>query len=247
MQLTEYEIMFNVETTHWWYRALRRILLFHFDQFLPNWRSEPILDAGCGTGSNLAHLVGAGSRVGLDLAAPAIQLCRKRGLENLVRADVSSLPFPDKSFAALISASVLYHRWVKDMDQALRESHRVLRDGGLLFLDLPAFSFLTSPHDEAVHTARRFTKSEVLDLVRANGFEVRRITYWNTLLFPLIWLVRFSGMSKSGRDFGDGKPPAGLTNSILDLVMRAEFFLLRRTSLPFGVSISCVAVRRANP
>jgi hypothetical protein len=127
------------------------------------------------------------------------------------------------------------------LDRAIGECHRVLEDGGLLFLDVPAFESLTSAHDELVHTARRFTRRQLCDLLRAHGFAIRRACYWNTLLFPLIWLVRRSGLSRTGRDFGGPRRPAGLRNALLDWLMRLEFVLFRCVALPFGVSLSCVA------
>jgi SAM-dependent methyltransferase len=237
--------MRQVEESHWWYRALRRVLFYHLQQYLPAWSDAAILDGGCGTGANLARLGNHPRHVGIDLAPEAVAFCAARGLKNLVRGDVTTLPFGDASFAGVVSASVLYHDWVKDVDRAVRECHRVLREGGVLLLELPACKSLSSAHDAAVFTARRFTKREVCEMLRTHGFRVLRAGYWNTLLFPVIWFVRKLGVLKSGRDFGDSGGPSPLVNGILDFVMRIEFCLFRRMSLPFGVSLSCVAVKTA--
>ena len=247
MEPAEYDILFQVEETHWWYRALRRVLFYHLDRYLPAWRDAAILDGGCGTGANLARLGPQVRHVGVDKAAQALAFCSQCGLQNLVQGDVSALPFSSAAFSAVVSASVLYHRWVPDLDRAIDECHRVLCDGGLLFLELPAYNFLSSAHDEAVHTARRFTQREVCDLLQSHGFQIYRISYWNTLLFPLIWLARRSGLARSGRDFGGGKSPSGLLNSLFDLIMRFEFAFFRWLALPFGVSLSCVASKATGP
>lgn len=242
MKPEEYENLFRIEEGHWWYRALRRLIFYHLDRYLPTWRNEPILDSGCGTGGNLSRL-GSHGTVGLDMAPQALSFCRQRGLHHVVRGDVSALPFAEERFAAVISASVLYHQWVPDVPAALRECRRVLRPGGLLLLELPAYRFLTSPHDEAVGTARRFTKGELRRLLQDAGFRICRITYWNTLLFPLVWLARYGGLWRSGRDFDDGRGPSRFVNALLDAVLRVEFALLKWLPLPFGVSLNCVAVR----
>lgn len=242
MEPREYEILFNVEETHWWYRALRRVLFFHLNRYLPGWRGAAILDGGCGTGANLARLGPHARHVGVDKAPEAMDFCSRRGLDRVVRGDVAALPFRSATFEAVISASVLYHRWVPDVERAINECHRVLRDGGLLFLDVPAFDSLTSAHDEAVHTARRFTRRQVCKLLRAHGFEIRRISYWNALLFPLIWLVRRARFSRTGRDF---ERSSGIRNRLLDMVMRLEFALFWCVPLPFGVSLTCVAMKPA--
>jgi SAM-dependent methyltransferase len=247
VQPNEYEIMFRAEETHWWYRALRRIVSYNLDCYLPCWREERILDGGCGTGANLASFGHCVDHIGLDLAEQALEFSARRGLSKLVQGDVSALPFRAGVLAAVLSTSVLYHRWVPSVDLALRECHRVLRDGGFLLLELPAYKFLGSAHDEAVDTARRFTRREVVDSLCRNGFTVRRATYWNTLLFPMIWLIRAFKLMRSGRDFGPGRGPSPAINALLDAIMRVEFLLLKCFPLPFGVSISCVAQKASAP
>src|SRR5712691_1866215 len=178
MQSAEYGTMFRVEETHWWYRALHRLIFQTLDAELPSWRQKKILDVGCGTGSILERLGNPEKNVGIDLAPEAISFCRERGLNNVLQADICALPFADTSFDAVICSSVLYHQWVGDVGGAVREMHRVLRPGGVLLINVPAFPFLRSAHDEAVMTARRFRKAEIRQLLLAQSFEIRRLTYW---------------------------------------------------------------------
>src|ERR1051326_8344285 len=100
-----------------------------------------------------ARLGNPGKNCGVDLATEAIAFCQQRGLENVRQADICNLPFADESFDAVISSSVIYHEWVANVGTAMREMWRVLRPGGLLILNVPAFRFLHSAHDEAVMTA----------------------------------------------------------------------------------------------
>ncbi|RIL00858.1 MAG: methyltransferase type 11 [Proteobacteria bacterium] len=247
MRSAEYATLLRVEDAHWWYRQMRRVLRWHLERFAPDWRERAILDAGCGTGGNLAQLEGRGRRVGLDYAPEALAGCRTRGLPELVRGSVTALPFADGSFGAVLSISVLYHEWVRDPAAALRELRRVLAPGGLLLVDVPGYRSLTSPHDEAVMTARRFTAGELRALVEASGFEVLRVTHWMSLLFPAIWLARRLRVFATGRDFETTRPEPGGRNAAMDLLMRAEAALLRRVPLPIGVSIHCAARRAPDP
>lgn len=244
MRPEEYATLLRVEDAHWWYRQLRRVVRFHLDRFAPGWRDAAILDAGCGTGANLAYLEGAGRRVGLDFAPEALAGCRTRGLVELVRGDASALPFADASFDVVLSMSVIYHQWVRDPAAALAELHRVLRPGGLLLVDVPAYVSLLSEHDHAVMTARRFREPALRALVEAAGFHVLRTTHWMTLLFPAVWLARKLRFFAKGRDFEATDPKPGGTNGTLDTLMRVEAALWRRAPLPFGVSIHCAARRR---
>jgi hypothetical protein len=85
----------------------------------------------------------------------------------------------------LISADVLCHANV-DPALALGEAHRCLSPGGLLVLNLPAYRWMLSYHDERVRNVRRFTRRGALRLIEDAGFSPLYATYWNTLLFPLM-------------------------------------------------------------
>ncbi len=230
--------MYRVEETHWWYSALHRVVFQALEAELPGWQDKQILDVGCGTGAILKRLGSPEKNVGIDLAPEAISFCQQRGLANVRQGDISALPFSDASFDAVICSSVLYHQWVGDVAGAVREMHRVLRPGGVLLINVPAFEFLHSAHDDAVMTARRFRRPEIRQLLLNEHFKIRRLTYWTTLLFPLAVLARTFGGSKMGRDFES----TGLwSQKALGAIMSLELRLLRNVSFPFGVALLAVA------
>ena len=239
MQPNEYETMFRVEGTHWWYRALHRLIFQALEGELPGWREREILDVGCGTGAILKQLGNPERNVGIDLAPEAISFCRRRGLNNVRQGDICALPFADASFDAVICSSVLYHQWVANLAGAVREMHRVLRPGGVLLVNVPAFPFLHSAHDEAVMTARRFKKAEIRQLLKEQDFKIRCLTYWTTFLFPLAVAARTLGGSKMGRDFETTN--TSFAQRVFAQVMALELRLLRNVSLPFGVALLAVA------
>jgi SAM-dependent methyltransferase len=62
----EYQIMFEVENAHWWYRALSYGYKYLRAHTSSSWH---VLDAGCGTGANLNVLDSLGYRlVGFNLS-----------------------------------------------------------------------------------------------------------------------------------------------------------------------------------
>ena len=239
MQPNEYETMFRVEGTHWWYGALHRLIFQALEAEFPDWREKEILDVGCGTGAILKRLGNPEKNVGIDLAPEAISFCRDRGLNNVRQGDICALPFADASFDAVICSSVLYHQWVSDVQGAIREMHRVLRPGGVLLINVPAFPLLHSAHDEAVMTAHRFRRPEIRQLLLKQNFRIRRLTYWTTFLFPLAVVARTLGGSRMGRDFETAK--TSFTQRAFTQIMSLEVALLRTISLPFGVALFAVA------
>lgn len=103
-------------------------------------RGRTVLDLATGTGHVAMHLAPlARTVVGLDLTRRMLELARreaaKRSLTNIlwVRGNVVSLPFPDRSFQAVTCRRAPHH--FPDIDAALREMARVLRDDGVLVID----------------------------------------------------------------------------------------------------------------
>ena len=242
MRAPEYATMFRVEETHWWYQALHALIFQELEAELPDWHDKKILDAGCGTGAILQRLGNPEKNVGIDLAPEAIEFCRQRGLTNVRQGNINALPFDDASFDAIISSSVIYHDWVPDVARAVGEMRRVLRPGGVLIANVPAFRFLHSAHDDAVMTARRFRKPEIRALLMEQGFEIRRLTYWTTFLFPLAIAARTLGGSRMGRDF---ESTDSRSQRLLAQIMKVERRLLHNVSLPIGVALLAVARKPA--
>jgi demethylmenaquinone methyltransferase / 2-methoxy-6-polyprenyl-1,4-benzoquinol methylase len=93
---------------------------------------DAVLDACCGTGDLAIADARAGGRVtGLDFSERMLERARIKAPDlEWISGDVLALPFDDASFdAATVGFGV---RNVEDLERALRELRRVLRDGGRL-------------------------------------------------------------------------------------------------------------------
>ena len=236
MNVEEYARMYDAEERQWWYAGMRAISAALLDPHLAGEApGRRILDAGCGTGNNLAHFRDRDRAVGVDLSEDALRFCRGRG-EQAARASVLSLPFPPAVFDLVTSFDVLYHRWVADDRAAVAELARVLAPGGLLLVRVPALKMLWGAHDDAVHSRHRYTRGEVAALLAGAGLEVLELTYANTLLFPVL-LLRRTVDRLTGRHGSDvGFLPAPVEAAFLSL-LRAEARMVRHVRLPVGASV----------
>jgi SAM-dependent methyltransferase len=110
-----------------------------------------VLDAGCGGGGTALSLAEeAGFAVGLDLEArfrdAGTTLGREKGIANaaFVQGDGTRLPFRDGAFDLVFSHSVIEH--VASAEAYLRECHRVLAQGGVLYLSTAPYLSLAGAH-----------------------------------------------------------------------------------------------------
>jgi SAM-dependent methyltransferase len=125
-----------------------QIDIYVFDQILRgNIASDMrVLDAGCGYGRNLVHLLREGCEIfALDTDADGVEHIRRlsgslaTGLpaENFRVGSIEQLPFPDEFTDVVICNSVLH--FARDNEHfrlMLAELWRVLRPGGMLFCRL---------------------------------------------------------------------------------------------------------------
>lgn len=250
MNPREYRQMFEVEDYHWWYVTLHDLVTRQVAEERQRRGSElRILDAGCGTGRLCQLLTPFGKVSGCDISDEALALSRERGID-VFRADLNALELPADSFDIITSIDTLYHQWVVDDAAVVASFARALRPGGVLMLNLVAFESLRSSHDIAVLTRKRYTRREVVDLLRGAGLSVELASYRLALLFPPIALLRlvrrFSSASTMPPEVrSDVTAPQRPLNSLLTRLGKWENRLLRHLPLPIGTSIFAVARRQS--
>jgi SAM-dependent methyltransferase len=244
MDLEEFEVMYRVEDHHWWYLGMEHITRSLLDQAIGPGNHLRILDAGCGTGAVMTYLTPYGQVFGFDFAAEALRFSRQRGHRRLTQASALALPYADNSFDLIVSFDVICELGIDDLE-ALREFARVLRSGGHLLLRLPAYNWLLSRHDAAVHIGHRFHRRELLAKLARCRLTPVCTSYANMLLFPLIVAKRFGERLIAWKQVGsDLTLDPGRLNSVLRAILSAEAPLIRSIGLPFGLTV--IALARKN-
>jgi SAM-dependent methyltransferase len=246
-----YSLYYKLEDKHWWFIGRRHTFLKMLDKYLPEaprGRQKRILDVGCGTGTFLKYLSRYGDPLGVDLDEKAIAFCQKRGVGPVQKIDSFPLPFEDNSFDLVTMLDVLEH--IDDDQGTLRDIYRVLRPGGVLMVAVPAYRFLWGPQDEISHHKRRYIAPEIRRLLKQAGFRVLRLSYFNTLLFPIISLVRLLRpyLPRTFQVQSDCNiTRLGPINRILAGIFALEAPIVKHVSLPFGVSILGLASKLPEP
>ncbi|MEO7158344.1 MAG: class I SAM-dependent methyltransferase [Vicinamibacterales bacterium] len=229
--------MADTEARHWWFAGRRAVLASLIGQFeLP--ANARILEIGAGTGGNLRMLSAFGKVSALEMDASARAIAtEKTGGQVDIRAGFcpTDIPFGGEKFDLICLFDVLEH--IDDDVGTLVEVKKLIAEGGHVLMTVPAHRWLWSAHDEFLHHKRRYTASELRGKVAAAGLRLERMSYYNTLLFPLAVVVRLKerflkGPSAQGRDV----PPEPI-NRLFAHLLSAERFALRKFNLPYGVSL----------
>jgi SAM-dependent methyltransferase len=182
---------------------------------------------------------------GIDASEHGVKLTAERALDaRVLPGNVHDLPFPAETFDFVLSLDVWTYAGIDDA-LAAHETHRVLRSGGKLVLNLAAFEFLKGAHDKAVAVDRRYTRQQVRTLLEGAGFGIERLTYWNATLLPPIALVRWLSrmqLARTGEKArSDFRALPAPVNTILKRVAALELSASRHLSLPFGTSVFAIA------
>jgi ubiquinone/menaquinone biosynthesis C-methylase UbiE len=243
MNSEEYERMYRLEETYWWFVGRHHLVLTFLKQKYGDRRDLRILDIGCGTGEMSRKLSAFGNVVSADFSPLALDFSKRRGLTDLCAADAMKLPFRDCAFDVVVSLDILEH--LPDDEAALQEFQRVLKPGGRVIATVPAYKSLWSGHDVALMHFRRYVSREVRERFTRARLKIEKLSYAMTFLYPVAWFVRKLGGLRKSEPKASLVSVPGFANRILVGLLASENAVIRKINLPFGLSVFCVAERPA--
>ena len=239
-----------VEEKHFWFYARSRIITCIARQVVSGLRpGYRFVEAGCGTGMVLREMVRVceqGNVSGIDVFPEAVAFAEKTALCPVVVGDLNE-PTVVGEADVVGTFDVLEH--LADDRAVLRGINRILKPGGTLILTVPAHMSLWSYFDVASRHYRRYTATQLEQVLRDSEFEVEYVTEFMMGLFPILWLVRRASGRGREIDREDAVAKAGneltivpVVNELLKLILRWESAAIRRRwRLPIGTSLLAVA------
>jgi SAM-dependent methyltransferase len=239
MDPKEFALQYEIEETHWWFKARRR-LVRRFAERLRAELGRPlrILDVACATAMSFRFLSDLGSIHGLDISTETIHFAKQRGIHRIVRGDAQKMPFRVGAFDLVLALDAFEH--FPDDVAAMGEVARVLAPRGGLICTVPAFMALWSPHDDSFHHLRRYTRPELRRKLEGQGLRIERLSYYSMFLAPPLFVFR-----RVRRLLGRNKPATSDFNVAIPQViqsgmaalMAVEAGLMKGIDMPFGASL----------
>ncbi|MEX0716161.1 MAG: class I SAM-dependent methyltransferase [Planctomycetaceae bacterium] len=250
----EYERMARAEESHWWYRGLRDAI----ERTLASRRfalppSPRILDAGCGTGGNLRMLSERFEPAylgGFDISPLALDWARRKApTADVYAGDLCAPEIHVPELDLILSCDAIYIPGAAAALPGLRLLAERLRPGGLFLLNLPAYDWLYSEHDVAIHTRERYTAGRVRQLLREIGLTPALVSYRLWTLFPAVVAARLPSILRrkpaAAEAASDLRELPRFASATLVAILRAENRLMASgLRFPWGSSVFAVGRKR---
>lgn len=245
------------EDRHAWFAGRTRAIIKYLDAEMPTRAAGEeylVLDVGGGAGNMAHHLAHYGYVIGLDNNRRPLDVAVQRGLD-VCQATGDGMPFDHDTFDLVALLDTVEH--IPDEFGVMKECLRVLKPGGKLIVTVPAFMWLWSYNDVINAHQRRYTVPELAEKLSLIGFRIKRISYNNFFLFPLIAGIRLLRPDEPELESPhlteeeevyqvEMEPIPEPANTILHGVGWLEAELVQRISLPFGMSVLAIAEKPTN-
>lgn len=252
MKSVVFSLHADLEDRHWWFVGRRRVLSPLIQDAMRGVEKDLVVDVGCGTGGTVAALSSDYSCLGIDSSPEAIQSAKAKYPSCDFRHDEipKALAQTAPRTALHLLMDVLEH--IEGDRGFLTAVTASARPGSHILITVPAKPALWSEHDVAAGHMRRYEMDSLSALWKGLPLQVRVLSYFNTRLYPLIWIARVLGRHVGmfkGEDGSDLAMPPEALNRLLTRIFSDERHRMERllgdpAVAPFATGVSLVALLR---
>jgi SAM-dependent methyltransferase len=237
------ETLGRVRAHPWWAaRAILAVDVLKAEGVKP---PAPVVEVGCGWGTNLQALEKAGYQsVGIDVS-PRILKILDRPERQLIEADLNQpLPSRHKQYEGILLLDVIEH--LDDDRAALQRVAELASPKGVVVVSVPALPELFSEYDRIQGHRRRYVPETLRTAFEGTNLEVKKIFWWGSWMVPVLRRMRSkvpkpSSAPKTYADYLRLPPwPAPL---LMKWLYAREKGPALRGELQAGTSLFAVAIR----
>jgi SAM-dependent methyltransferase len=237
----------GIEEANFWFRTRNELIQWALRNYFPN--AGSFLEVGCGTGFVLAGIHENFPRmrlVGSEIFADGLVFARARLPKvELYQMDARRILF-ECEFDVVGAFDVLEHLF--EDESVLAQMFNASRPGGGLLVTVPQHRFLWSASDQYAMHQRRYNRAELRSKVESAGFQIERITSFNSLLLPLmIWSRRQRKRDQDLQPWREFEISPAL-NKTLESILKLERLAIRKgVSFPVGGSLLLIGRKPLRP
>jgi SAM-dependent methyltransferase len=181
---------------HPWWQARTRLVLALLGRLgvAPPAR---VLDAGCGWGTTLEGLEGAGyGVVGADISMRALEALDGPG-RDLAEFDLTR-PLPENisTFDAVLALDVIEH--LDDDGSAVGRLGQLARPGGVVVVSVPALPELWTEFDAIQGHRRRYLPDQLREAFDGSGLGLEQVFWWGSWMVPILRRTRGKPRARPG-------------------------------------------------
>lgn len=248
MEKKEYKIISDVQEDHWWWLGRQNIIEDLIQKRIPTSNKLKIADVGCGYGANIPMLKKYGHVTGLDTSKDAIDSIKKRWPSEVDALVWQSPENISRQFDLMVFADVLEH--IPDDKATADWIFRHLKKGGHVLVTVPAHRFFWTQMDVVVHHCRRYERNELIDLFKSS-FKIIHFSFYNFILFPIkLGFLVFDRIKRRLYPKAELRSynniPSAPINWLFKKILSIESPIVKRFSVPYGISMILLAQRPDN-
>lgn len=220
---------------HFWVKRRFELIVWLGRQFFK--KAKKYLDIGCGEGVFQSMMY---SKLGLNVDGCDLNikyLEKNDAPGNLYYYDIfdNSRKFKSR-YDFIFILDVLEH--VKNDLQFIQCAKNMLKKGGYILINVPAFNSLYSKYDSVAGHQKRYNRGEIIKLCTASQLKMKKMTYWGSTFLPILILRKILLMFVSNKNVI--RVGFESKNSIINRIL---FWLIRLEITPnpyFGTSFLCL-------
>lgn len=239
METQIYHLQYVAEDKFWWFQVRNSLVFDLISKYCIVPPQTKVLDIGCGTGGFTHKLANSYQVIGLDSSNIAIEYCKKRGLQNVFCGKLDDFDFRNENIQMITLLDVIEH--IENDLEILSKSYDILKEGGFIVITVPAYQWLWSNHDVLHQHYRRYTRKNLINMVKKLNFQIVYTSYFNSLLFLPAVIMRFFEKISGRKSKTELDNPEPKLNSIFKFIFNLERKILMKIKFPFGLSIILIA------
>ncbi len=156
-----------------------KIVQYQATKFISFLKGKKILDAGCGSGRDVAYFLQEGYEpIGIDISENMLKEARKRVKTKNVfkKMDFRELKFKEETFDGVWAMASLYHLPREEIVEVLKGFNKVLKKGGLLYIAVEEGEGQKEVKEEKYGNEPRpftfFKIGEIVKYLEESGFKI---------------------------------------------------------------------------